>query len=63
MEKGLGLCPGASRADPDSGDALSSRLISCNPHQPNFPDPDKVVWEWVLGAPKGTWVCFNGSAF
>lgn len=43
MQKGLGLCPDVSRAESDSGDALTPRLISCEPHQPKFPDPDKVV--------------------
>lgn len=43
MEKGLGLCPDASRAGTDSGDALSPRLMSCQPHQLKFPDPVKVA--------------------
>ncbi|XP_058785195.1 ultraviolet-B receptor UVR8-like [Vicia villosa] len=43
MEKGLGLCPDASRGQTVSGDALSPLLISCEPHQPIFPDPVKVV--------------------
>lgn len=44
MEKGLGLCPDANRAETNSGgDALSPLLISCNFHQPIFPGPVKVV--------------------
>ncbi|TKY74545.1 Ultraviolet-B receptor UVR8 [Spatholobus suberectus] len=43
MEKGLGLCPDASRAETDSGDALSPLVMSCKPYQPKFPDPVKVV--------------------
>ncbi|XP_050880850.1 ultraviolet-B receptor UVR8 isoform X2 [Lathyrus oleraceus] len=43
MEKGLGLCPDASRGETVSGDALSPLLISCTPHQSIFPDPVKVV--------------------
>ncbi|KAG5018799.1 hypothetical protein JHK87_014654 [Glycine soja] len=43
MEKGLGLCPDASRAGTDSGDALSPCLMSCKPQQPKFPDPVKVA--------------------
>ncbi|XP_061369593.1 ultraviolet-B receptor UVR8-like isoform X2 [Gastrolobium bilobum] len=65
MEKGLGLCPDASRAETYSGDALSPLLISCNPYQPKFPDPVQVacgaahtvvvaqegykVWSWGRG--------------
>ncbi|XP_027354960.1 ultraviolet-B receptor UVR8-like isoform X2 [Abrus precatorius] len=65
MEKGLGLCPDASRAETDSGDALSPRLMSCKPYQPKFPDPIKVacgaahtvivaqegyrIWSWGRG--------------
>ncbi|XP_014498591.1 probable E3 ubiquitin-protein ligase HERC2 isoform X2 [Vigna radiata var. radiata] len=43
MEKGLGLCPDASRAGTDSGDALSPRLMSWKPNQPKFPDPVKLA--------------------
>ncbi|KAK7410386.1 hypothetical protein VNO78_01125 [Psophocarpus tetragonolobus] len=43
MEKGLGLCPDASRAGTDSGDALCPRLMSCKLHQPKFLDPVKVA--------------------
>lgn len=65
MEKGLGLCPDASRAETDSGDALSPHLMSCKPYQPKFPDPVKVacgaahtvivaregygIWSWGRG--------------
>lgn len=65
MEKGLGLCPDASRAETDSGDALSPLLVSFKPFQPKFPDPVKVacgaahtvvvaqerhtVWSWGRG--------------
>ncbi|KAJ7958819.1 ultraviolet-B receptor UVR8, partial [Quillaja saponaria] len=43
MEKGLGLCPDASYARVDVGDALSPLLISRGPHQPKFPDPVQVA--------------------
>ncbi|KAJ1409830.1 Regulator of chromosome condensation, RCC1 [Sesbania bispinosa] len=43
MEKGLGLCPDASRAETDSGDALSPLLIPCKPYETKFPDPVKVA--------------------
>ncbi|XP_020216541.1 ultraviolet-B receptor UVR8 isoform X2 [Cajanus cajan] len=43
MEKGLGLCPDASRSGTDSGDALSPRVMSCKPYEPKFPDPVKVA--------------------
>ncbi|KAL9313456.1 hypothetical protein ACSQ67_018908 [Phaseolus vulgaris] len=43
MEKGLGLCPDASRAGTDSGDALSPRVMSWKPNQPKFPDPVKLA--------------------
>ncbi|KAJ1390295.1 Regulator of chromosome condensation, RCC1 [Sesbania bispinosa] len=43
MEKGLGLCPDASHAGADSGDALSPLLISCNSYQPKFPEPVQVA--------------------
>ncbi|KAK7320797.1 hypothetical protein VNO77_30604 [Canavalia gladiata] len=43
MEKGLGLCPDDSYAGTDSGDALSPLLISCNPYQPEFPEPVQVA--------------------
>ncbi|KAK7351493.1 hypothetical protein VNO77_11001 [Canavalia gladiata] len=65
MEKGLGLCPDASRADTDAGHALSPRHMSCKPDQPKFPDPVKVacgaahtvivaqaghkIWSWGRG--------------
>lgn len=65
MEKGLGLCPDASRSETDSGDGLSPLLISCKPYQPKFPDPVQVacgaahtvivvqegykVWSWGRG--------------
>ncbi|TKY58299.1 Ultraviolet-B receptor UVR8 [Spatholobus suberectus] len=43
MEKGLGLCPDDSYGGTDSGDALSPLLISCNLHQPKFPEPVQVA--------------------
>ncbi|KAI4316099.1 hypothetical protein L6164_024114 [Bauhinia variegata] len=43
MEKGLGLCPDATYAGTDSGDALSPLFISCKPYQPKFPDPVQVA--------------------
>ncbi|XP_061350867.1 ultraviolet-B receptor UVR8-like [Gastrolobium bilobum] len=43
MEKGLGLCPDASYAGTESGDALSPLLISCHPYQPKFPKPVQVA--------------------
>lgn len=44
MEKGLGLCPGATFAGGDSGDAISPILISCNGlHRPKFQDPVQVA--------------------
>ncbi|XP_020207141.1 probable E3 ubiquitin-protein ligase HERC2 [Cajanus cajan] len=43
MEKGLGLCPDDSYGGTDSGDALSPLLVSCNPHQPKFPEPVQVA--------------------
>ncbi|XP_027190891.1 ultraviolet-B receptor UVR8 isoform X2 [Cicer arietinum] len=65
MVKGLGLCPDASRAETDCGDALSPLRISCEPYQPIFPGPVKVacgaahtvvvaqeghkVWSWGRG--------------
>ncbi|KAJ4825087.1 hypothetical protein Tsubulata_035202, partial [Turnera subulata] len=43
MEKGLGLCPEASFDGPDSGDAISPRLISGNGmYGPRFQDPLQV---------------------
>ncbi|CAJ1972240.1 unnamed protein product [Sphenostylis stenocarpa] len=43
MEKGLGLCPDDSNDGTHSGDALSPLLISCNPYQPQFPEPVQVA--------------------
>ncbi|XP_028755770.1 ultraviolet-B receptor UVR8-like [Neltuma alba] len=75
MEKGLGLCPDASFAGTDSGDALSPLLISCTPHQPRFPEPIQVacgaahtvvvaqegykIWSWGRGR---SGVLGNGKA-
>lgn len=44
MVKGLGLCPDASFAVADSGDAVSPLLISCSgPQWPKFQDPVQVA--------------------
>ncbi|KAL4326748.1 hypothetical protein AHAS_Ahas13G0031100 [Arachis hypogaea] len=65
MEKGLGLCPDASRGSSDSGDTLSPLCKLCAPYQPKFSDPIQVacgaahtvivardgynVWSWDRG--------------
>lgn len=44
MMKGLGLCPDATFAVADCGDAISPLLISCNgPEWPKFQDPVQVA--------------------
>lgn len=43
MEKGLGLCPDATYAQSDSGDALFPLLVSFRPYQPKFPNPIQVA--------------------